>query len=381
MPELHNKSTSLQSFFELLRSGLWEKPADISMFDGTDTDWQMIYQLAQRQAVLGVVFDGIETLPPELRPPRTLYIQWCARVAQIETANEHLNEVAIEILTRYKNIGLRPVLLKGQGIAAYYPIPKHRQCGDIDVYVGKEKYVRAKQLMERIGGIAGNEESIKHQDFEYKNAQIEIHRIAATLHHPAANRKMNNFIEKWLSGKSYPVKIPGGHIPTPAPTFNAVYLFIHAFNHFLSSGIGLRQLCDWALLIKVTNNDIDRTEVTAQLSAMKLLKAAGSFAYITTTYLGLSPDYIPFPIKSSKEDGERLLADILMAGNFGQHDFRVKPRPKGYWTGKWHTFTRAVKRCNELRQYAPSEAISYPFFLIRNSSSTQWRRLMKKLKE
>lgn len=340
----------------------------------------MIYQLAQRQAVLGVVFDGIETLPSELRPPRALYMQWCARVAQIETANEHLNRAAGELFAEYTKAGLHLILLKGQGIATCYPNPKHRQCGDIDVYIGIDAYERGKQLMETMGGKPGEEESIKHLDFEYQNAQIEIHRIASTLFHPSANRKLNIFNGKWLSeALCSHVKIEGSSIPVPAPTFNAVYLFIHAFNHFLSSGIGLRQLCDWALLIKKAGNDIDRAEVAAQLYATKLLKAAGDFAYIATTYLGLPPDYVPFPVKNKEEDGEKLLADILMAGNFGQHDLRVKPRPKGYWTGKWHTFTRAVRRCNELRLYAPSEAFWFPFFLILNSSKVQWKRLKKRI--
>ncbi|NDV83797.1 nucleotidyltransferase family protein [Bacteroides sp. 51] len=373
----------LNQFFGLLRSGLWEKPADVSLFDKAETNWQAIYQLAQRQALLGVVFDGIETLPAELRPPRPLYMQWCARVAQIETTNEHLNSVAAELFTQYKEAGLHPVLLKGQGIATYYPNPKHRQCGDIDVYIGKEQYDQAKQLMLALGGTPGHEESIKHMDFEYKNVQIEIHRIAAMLYNPAANRRFNRFVGKWLCYESLEpslAKISGSDIPIPAPTFDTVYLFIHAFNHFLGSGIGLRQLCDWVRLMKTEANEIDHAEVTAQLSVMKLLKAAGDFAYIATTYLGLAPVYIPFPVKNKKEDGERLLADILMAGNFGQHDGRIKPRPKGYWAGKWHTFTRAVRRCNELRQYAPSEAFWHPIFLIRNSSAAQWTILKKKIK-
>ncbi|NDW12633.1 hypothetical protein D0T50_06985 [Bacteroides sp. 214] len=371
---------SLNQFFELLRSGLWEKPADISLFEEKETNWQTIYELAKRQALLGVVFDGIETLPSELRPPRPLYMQWCARVAQIETANEHLNELTGELFAEYKKAGLSPVLLKGQGVATYYPNPKHRQCGDIDIYVGKKQYEQAKQIMEALGAVPEDEEYVKHAGFEYKNVEIEVHRIAAMLFNPAANRKLNRFIEKWLSGQPYLVMIEGNSIPAPAPTFNAVYLFIHAFNHFLNSGIGLRQLCDWARLIKTGFNEIDRAEVTMLLSSMKLLKAAGAFAYIATTYLGLDSHDVPFPIKSNKEDGEKLLADILIVGNFGQYDTRVIPRPKSYWGGKWHTFARAAKRCREFAQYAPTEAFWYPFILIRDSSAGQWELLNKKLK-
>ena len=36
--------------------------------------------------------------------------------------------------------GIRPVLMKGAGLAAYYPSPEQRQWGDIDLFVGKEQY-------------------------------------------------------------------------------------------------------------------------------------------------------------------------------------------------------------------------------------------------
>lgn len=75
-------------------------------------------------------------------------------------------------------------------------------------------------------------------------------------------------------------------------------------------------------------------------------------------------------LEGTKQIGEQLLEDILSTGNFGQHDNRIKPRPKGYWAGKWYTFCRATRRCNELRQFAPYEALWYPVTLIGDDSYT-----------
>ena len=47
-------------------------------------DWEEIYQLARTQALLAITFDGVLSLPAELRPPRPLYLQWAAKVVQIE---------------------------------------------------------------------------------------------------------------------------------------------------------------------------------------------------------------------------------------------------------------------------------------------------------
>lgn len=33
-------------------------------------------------------------------------------------------------------------------------------------------------------------------------------------------------------------------------TFNAFYVFMHLYHHFLQVGVGLRQVCDWMLIMK-----------------------------------------------------------------------------------------------------------------------------------
>ena len=107
-----------------------------------------------------------------------------------------------------------------------------------------------------------------------------------------------------------------------------------------------------------------------------LMTAARAFCYLNVTYLGLPVKHLPFAFNNSdKQRGEELLKDILQTGNFGQHDQRVSTRPPGYWTGKWHTFRRAIKRCNELRRFSPSEACWYPLTLIKGTTIAQWKKI------
>ena len=128
-----------RTFLTLVRSGLWNTPVDPTPFSSMNSaDWEEIYQLARTQALLAITFDGVLSLPAELRPPRPLYLQWAAKVVQIEQSNLRLNEELPEVFMPYREAGLHPILLKGQGIATHYINPLHRQCGDIDVYIGKE---------------------------------------------------------------------------------------------------------------------------------------------------------------------------------------------------------------------------------------------------
>ena len=78
------------AFFSLVRSGLWGTPADRQLFRSVSPDdWETVYRMANSQALLALTFDGISSLPAELRPPRALYLKWAARTAQIEQANRH----------------------------------------------------------------------------------------------------------------------------------------------------------------------------------------------------------------------------------------------------------------------------------------------------
>ena len=368
----------LSQFFELLRAGLWGCVADPTLFSGNETDWLELHKQAKRQTVIGIVFDGMQTLPEDLRPKRPLYMQWVAQVVRIERANEKLNDTISILFPAYSRKNIFPILLKGQGVAAMYPFPAHRQCGDIDIYVGKEGYKAANEEIVRLGGQRdGNKETVKHLSFYFRDVHIENHRVAATLINPSANRKLRKLIADYLPHNTDFFELNGYKIAIPPATFNTIYLFVHAFNHLLKGGIGLRQVCDWARLVSVCQPEIDKAFVKKFIASARLMPAAQSFAYIATKYIGLNEDVLPFELNGMKAErkGEILLADIVEKGNFGHHATKQLSIPEKYWPRKWYSFCLNVKRARELYRFAREEALWYPFFVARNEMAEQWKRL------
>ncbi|RRD93133.1 hypothetical protein EII33_01475 [Bacteroides heparinolyticus] len=368
------------AFFSLLRSGLWGTQADVRLFGSLSAaDWDELYLIARKQALIALIFDGVNTLPAGLRPPHPLYLQWATQTVRIEQANRRLNGLLPEIDRIYRGAGLHPVLLKGQGMGVYYRNPLHRQCGDIDIYIGKKGLRTANRLLTEQGAVQKGEGSRKHVGLVFRGVLIENHHILFQLNNPCANRYLQGMIGAW-----HPHGAEAGTLGMPVPPvgFNALFIFLHAFGHFMNGGIGLRQLCDWACLLRQRHEEIDAPDFCRQLKRFGLLRAARAFGYIAVAYLGLPASCLPFvPCEEHEADealrGEQLLREILATGNFGYYDMRVPSRPQGYWAGKWYTFRRIVRRCNEFRGFAPAEAFWYVVMAMRDSLGVQLKRLFR----
>lgn len=366
-----------QQFGQLLRSGLWGQSAGIALFTG-HIGWTALFRMAQTQALTGILFDGVETLPAEYHPPKELYVRWCAYVAKVQQTNEWLDSRLVQVVELYRGAGLQPVLLKGQGIARSYRQPNHRQCGDIDLYVGKRHYSVANRLLREHGATPSGEEGEVHASFNFRGAQVENHRFVIKLHSPCANRHFQQLCQCEMHHPTGVACIEECAVQLPSATFNALYLFIHAFKHLLGSGVGLRQLCDWCRLLYTEYDNIDYTYLENELRTLHLMKSARTFGYIAIRYLGLPSHCFPFEVDSLSEEGEKLLDELFATGNFGQYDTRIAPRPTGYWAGKWYTFIRSLRRTGTLYQLAPIEALFVPLTLVRNTLAIQWYRFQQR---
>lgn len=367
-----------KQFFSLIRAGLWNTPADASLFD-VQTDWHQLYRIAKMQTVAGIVFDGLQTLPTDKRPERNLYLKWCNQLLQIEENNRALNFQLHHIYEFLRLNEIEPVLLKGQGIAQNYLHPLHRQPGDIDLYIGKKDYARINKLLLN-KATRKYEENYKHTGMKWNGVVIESHRVLARLSNPTADRLLQKEIAHWhTTNTCRQVSIDTCTATLPPLNFDVVYILIHAMSHFLNEGIGLRQLCDWVNLLHAQRSKVDKKAIEQLLQQTGMYQAAKVFGVIAVQYLHLPAEELPVPYSENDLSlGTFLLEDIWEGGNFGQFNTRYGRRPRGYWTKKCHTFIRVCQRCYELHRLAPAEAKWYPFMLAVHCAQAQWYRLSKR---
>lgn len=342
-----------ERFFSLLRAGMWSMQPDASLFEGGETDWQCIYAWARHHAVLAWIYDGIELLPQEMRPGRAIMMKWFSVVVQIEKANEVINSRIAELVRLYSSAGIPFVLLKGQGLAACYPHPSHRQCGDIDVYVGRDNYLRANEVLVYDGGVVAEAEDRhdKHTAIKWRGVMVENHQDAARLCTPSYNRHLQTFVRDTMSSAEASFVLSGVSVRVPSPYFNSLYVLIHALVHLLSTGVGLRQICDWACVMRNHASSFDRDKWLEDMDSMGLRRPFAIFGSIAVKYLGLAPEVLPLPCDGFGEDAEFIMDDIFAAGNFGSawnSERRVNSHPlkrkmySVYWIAKRYFKVRSV---------------------------------------
>lgn len=70
-----------------------------------EVDWKELYAIAQKQALLGVLFHGIQRLPKELAPEQKLLMQWMAMAEMIRKQNIRLFLDSVKVCKNFENEG------------------------------------------------------------------------------------------------------------------------------------------------------------------------------------------------------------------------------------------------------------------------------------
>ena len=331
-------------FFELLRAGLWRTPAHVP---SDFRDWASVMKIARSQAVTGLVGDVLLT-SPDILSTVPAPIQQKLQDIPLNNMAMHttLNNVLALAVTTLRKHGIEPILLKGQGIAEYYPVPQLRQCGDIDLYVGEAKYVLAnealKSVVTEIDGLDEIYNYRKHFHAKVGAVLIEVHRFADIKQTAELNALYQKYAADGFSRNLVPVELCGVSVMTPSDDFNTYYIFNHLWHHFLSAGIGLRQLCDLAVFL--ATHDVNKTYLEEILTSMKEMKPWQTIGNILVDYLGLSKDKMPFYVQVSKRKQERIINRILLEGNFGHSSRMGRARGNNYLKGKWLSLVYYVRR-------------------------------------
>ena len=306
-----------QTYLSLLRVALHTDEEVNPMMQSAD--WLSVLHLAARQGTAALIAEQI-LLMPDMHLDKSLIMQLkaiCAQTMIEQQRQKQILQVAWKALT---SAGITPVLMKGLTLAHFYEKPYLRQCGDLDIYVGKDHYHDgAKVLRDTFPDAPRFDEEaeyFKHYNLNVGNTPIEMHRVTKVFQHPK-DAIWYDCLEEDGMKRHYVVH----HDELmdwnePEYRFNVFFVFIHSWEHFVTESANIRQLCDIMMLLKaggdygVSTPELEKY-LYDNLKALHLLQAWQLYAYIMVNYMGLSRDECPLYTDSCKNRSERLFRWII----------------------------------------------------------------------
>lgn len=312
------KIITQQAFFHLLRCGMWNTPKKPDIEWG-QVDWNYILQLSIEQGVVGLIADGIAQLPPTSRPPKRLFVSMLLSVKQIEDDSNRSLSTAIAIQSYLSKNQVETVILKGVGMARNYPNPRHRIVGDIDLLTDsrQESYEKGLRLLRKIssGPEFDVDKQLRHAAFEINNQLVELHGFIGSF----VNKESDDFIRTWtqqhLDASPVVWHLSKANLKLPPYQFDAIYIFLHFFRHFIGAACGLRQLCDWVLFLDKHGDKVDAEVLRSDLERMRLTKAWQIFASIAILYLGLPKEKMLLYDGSGDKKCKKALLAVIEANH------------------------------------------------------------------
>ena len=308
----------------------------------TYVDWKDVLSLAHEQGVGAIVLDGLEICQAKnpgitilSKNDKPLLLEAIGLAQAIERNHQTHLTALIKLAKILDGHGVPFILMKGFSCGQYYPIPKHRECGDIDIYPGDKFEDSNRALVE--AGIEIDDHYYRHTVSIVNGVMVENHRVLGDLRGPKKQTKeLEQQLEReaewsFYSGKRIAVgekTVEVGRYPTA--DFNALFLPWHVSAHFMFERVTLRHLLDWALfLVKDGKNiDVEKFRAAKQKYTYGYSKFADVLTVLSLKYLKMPVGDIPHTIIEDATNFNEGLADRVFEYIFiGQ----PRERDKNVW--------------------------------------------------
>lgn len=343
-------------------------------------EWEYLLAEAQRQAILGIMTSGLERLPDDQRPPKSILLNWIGACQQIESRNSITTKACFSVCEQFEKDGFITCVLKGQANHRYYPeeMQNRRSCGDVDLWVvpgdrNCKNPVKAVLEYEQRSFDMNVLCWLHTGHTDMSGVPIEVHLRPSFMSEPCKNRRfLKHFsdIEACLELAS----LDGGQIPALKVDEDVIYQMNHIYRHLIDEGVGLRQIVDYYYLLRSWNEKHSRTkeETMRIVSWLGMKKFADALMFVLRHICGMPEELLLCP--GVDKDGLFLMNEILLSGNFGHTDPRMANinAKGGYYNARVNQAWRRLKRNMRFLTSYPGEVIWEPIVRVEHFV---WKKL------
>ena len=215
------------------------------------------------------------------------------------------NKLHKEVTTALAFNKIKNITVKGPIIKKYYPDPDLRTMGDIDLVICKTDIPKAIKIMETMG-FKSQPGCIDEYKFIRKDFCVE-------LHEDLTSKDFGTGVDYKAEMQSlfYNVKKVDEYIQELTDEYHLIYLILHIAQHLISSGCGIRQIMDVAVMIK--NVKLDYTHIWKELDRLELSVLAHYIFCLCHRWFGIKID----DYEVDEDIYEMLSNYIIKGGIFG----------------------------------------------------------------
>lgn len=360
-----------RNFLRLLRCGAFGSAERIEPM--SPWKWQRVYSMSLLHGVMGLIYSGMERCSDDffLQVPNEQMDVWKRAAGEIETTN---TEVDIRISTIFSEMNhnkLRPILIKGQGIAALYPNPLRRKSGDVDIYLPYSSHVEKANEWARQRGEDIDDSESRTLGYTIDDVRIENHERLAELTNVIANGRLQSIIEAEIKccDSSY-VVINGYKVEVPPPTLNLLIILVRITRYILNDGISLKQLVDLGIFMRKEGDRVDFVKLQGWIEKLRMGTIVQLIGAVMVGLLGFTADELPFMPESVKVDISLIVKDIFrMKGNHSEEWYftqgkNIFVRTSDSTAMMWH-----LRRTGRYFRYYPSETATNAVYSFVHSLS------------
>lgn len=315
-------------FFELVQSALWGLP--LHNVEKVASLYPLLSKLADKQAVTALVGRVVMDSQYGIKLPQVDAVRLYAKVNQVAAINKKANSCVAELCNLLSSHQIPFIIVKGQTIGSLYSIPEARSAGDIDFYCDDKHFGRARKLISEEWNVEFEEEDEEdgeqHISFRHGGMLFEMHYNLMKLYSKKNQQYWDSLLVAEMN-KGYTVVVDGCKVPTLSPEANVLYTFLHLYNHFLELGVGIRQFCDVAVLLKAHKGNLNVALLQTHLESLGYLKAFKAVGTILVDKLGLAEEDFPFPLSAADRKYQKMILDVVFTGgNFGFYGRKTSVR-------------------------------------------------------
>ena len=300
-------------FFELMQVSVGQLDC-VSRFPEPN-EWQKFYELAKKQAVIGVCYHGVTKLfDYGLVAPQELSLDWMAEAEEIKEVNRGRTRKLIALQEELQKHHLRSSVMTGPGLTRFYDreLQMLRYTKGIDVYV-----------------------------FGYKNqldlsqwADINV-RILSELR-AGKSRQRNNKLDKWVLQNDDLMFRKAGEMVVPSHSATLLIQLTNLYNLFINKRLLMRNLMDLFFVIRFAQGDsrlfqYPKNTLEEVIKDLGLTRFTRGIMWLLKEVFALDPKILP--LEPLEEEGLYLLGQI-MGDAFTFHNWWHH-----LWHYSWHELT------------------------------------------